>query len=36
MSLRLMLKFRHRFSAWVGVSDGHYVTCLISGPVAGS
>lgn len=36
MSLRLMLLYRHRFSAWVGVSNGHYVTLLVSGPVAGT
>jgi hypothetical protein len=35
MSLRLMLKYRHKFTAWVGVQDGHYVTLLVSGPVAG-
>lgn len=34
--LRTMLRYRHKYSAWVGISDGHYVTCLISGPVAGS
>lgn len=36
MSLRLMLKYRHRFQAWVGIADGHFVTLLVSGPVAGS
>lgn len=36
MSLRRMLKYRHRFGAWVGITNGHYVTLLVSGPVAGT
>ena len=35
MSLRQMQKYRHSFRAWVGIQNGHYVTLLVSGPVAG-
>jgi hypothetical protein len=32
--MRHYMRYRHAYRAWVGVCNGHFVTMLVSGPVA--
>jgi len=34
MTLRAMLKYRHKWMAWVGTCEGEYVVLFHSAPVA--